>query len=424
MERDGRLFLLLIAALAASGCGDDQVASGTPALDTLEATPTYAVVSTDFSSTSIAMLDEQFDIIHESWLNSGTTYPGLVAALSGDVVLPTRQAGDGTFSVIDRYLTDVVTRFFVPSGHLNGQLRTQGATGETGFSSNPQDLIFVHADSAWVPRYDPNLDPDALAENRGNDLYEIDPSDMSPTGRRIDVSSLNTTVIVEGAEVEVFARPSRGVLIGSTIVLGLDRISASFDAAGPGAVALVHLDDQSVVRLALPGLASCGRVVPIPEEPTRAAVACTGFSYPFGDETQIRASAGIAVIDVQPTGATVEKVWRATDDSASAIAVNALVALDATRVLAVSNGNFADSTDSLFAIDLDSGAQQPVLTSAGSYTIGTSAYDSDRAMLYVPDAAANAVIELAEDEGAFVEIGRTSIAPSLGLPPAQVYLLR
>ena len=106
-------------------------------------TPRYAVVSSDFSSSSIAMLDEDFVAIDESWLNSGTTYPGLVATLSGDVVLPNRQAGDGTFAVIDRFFTDVVTRFFVPSGNLNGQVRTHGDVGESGFSSNPQDFIFV-----------------------------------------------------------------------------------------------------------------------------------------------------------------------------------------------------------------------------------------------------------------------------------------
>ena len=159
--------------------------------------------------------NENFVAIDESWLNSGTTYPGLVATLSGDVVLPNRQAGDGTFAVIDRFFTDVVTRLFVPSGNLNGQVRTHGDVGDTGFSSNPQDLIFVDPDSAWIPRYESNLNPSAAAEVQGNDLIEVNPSDMSLTGARIDLSSLNTTgnvTMPDGpVEVEVFARPSRGV---------------------------------------------------------------------------------------------------------------------------------------------------------------------------------------------------------------------
>ncbi len=204
MERDLKFILLVSAVLAVSGCDQAQPSggtggSGTPALTPLDAMPRYAVVSSDFSSSSIAMLDESFGIIDESWLSSGTTYPGLVATLSGDVVLPTRQGGEGTFAVIDRFLTDVATQFFVPSGNLSGQVRTHGEIVDSGFSSNPQDLIFVAADSAWVPRYDSNFDPDAPAENQGNDLFEIDPTDMSATGVRIDLSSLNTTAFVDAS---------------------------------------------------------------------------------------------------------------------------------------------------------------------------------------------------------------------------------
>ncbi len=204
MERDPKFTLLACLLLAVAGCGESASsgaggsagsggAAGSPALDPLSVTPRYAVLSSDFSSSSIAMLDADFVPIDESWISSGTTYPGLVATLSGDVVLPNRQAGDGTVAVIDRFFTDVVTRFFVPSGNLNGQLRTQGDIGDSGFSSNPQDLIFVDSDSAWVPRYESNLNPDAIPENQGNDLLEVNPSDMSATGDRIDLSSLDTT---------------------------------------------------------------------------------------------------------------------------------------------------------------------------------------------------------------------------------------
>jgi hypothetical protein len=400
---------------------------GTPALDPLDATPRYAIVSSDFSSSSIAMLDESFEIIDESWVNSGTTYPGLVATLSGDVVLPTRQAGDETFAVMDRLFTDVVTRFFVPSGNLNGQVRTHGDAGDTGFSSNPQDLIYVDADSAWVPRYQPNLDPSALPDSLGNDLFEINPTDMSATGARIDLSSLNTTATVvteEGpVEVEVFARPSRGVLVGSTVLVGLDRISVGFDAAGSGTVAVVDLEDGSVQGVELPGLKSCGRVVPVPGAPAKVVVACTGFSQPFGDEPQIRASSGIAVLDVGESGVTVERVWRSADDSDSAIAVNFAIALDAQRVVGVANGDFATTVDALYVTDLGSGAQELVHESTGSFVVGVSAYDPESEMLYVPDAAENVVIELAETEDGFVEVGSTEIAPGLALPPRQVYKL-
>lgn len=400
-------------------------AGGTPALDPLSGIPRYAVVSSDFSSSSIAMLDADFVAISESWLNSGTTYPGLVATLSGDVVLPTRQAGDASFAVIDRFFTDVVTRFHVPSGNLDGQVRTHGEIGDSGFSSNPQDLIFVDENSAWVPRYESNPSPSASPETRGNDLLEIDPSEMSRTGRRIDLSSLNTTeTVMTGngpVEVEVFARPSRGVLVGSIIVVGLDRISASFDAAGTGMVAVVDLEDDSVVGIELPGLASCGRLVPVPGAPRKVVVACLGFSLPFGVEEQIRATSGIALLDVAESEVTIEEVWRVGNDSA--IAVNAVTAVDSRRVLGVANGDFVTSNDQLFLIDLASGDQELVHEASGSFAIGESAYDPDSEMLYVPDASQNAVVEFAADEGGFVELGSTTIAPGIGLAPTKVYLL-
>ena len=407
------------------GAGGDP---GTPALDPLGTMPHYAVVSSDYTSTSIAMLDDTFRIIEDSWLSSGTTYPGLVATLSGDVVLPTRQEGNRTFSVIDRFFTDVATQFFLPSGNLNGQVRTHGDIGDSGFSSNPQDLIFVTETSAWIPRYESNFDPEAPAENQGNDLYEVDPTSMTATGARIDLSALDTVGLVDTGgpapvEVEVFARPSRGVLIESTIVVGLDRISAAFDAAGSGMVAVVDLENESVEGVELEGLASCGRVVPVPGSPNRVAVGCTGFSNPFNDEAQLRASSGIAIIEVSDGSADIERVWRVASDEDAERAVASLIALDAERVLAVASGNFVDTTDTLYVIDLVTGAQTRAHVSDGSFTIGASAWDPDSEMLYVPDTAANAVIELAADDGGFIEVGRTTIAPGLGLPPTQVYLL-
>jgi hypothetical protein len=430
MERELHLTLLILIASAAFGCGDNSSSTssgGTAALEALDTMPRYAVVSSDFSSSSIATLDEDFVVIDESWINSGTTYPGLVATLSGDVVLPNRQAADGTFAVIDRFLTDVVTRFFVPSGNLNGQVRTHGDVGESGFSSNPQDFIFASEDSAWAPRYESNLNPSAPPENQGNDLIEVNPNDMSVTGARIDLSSLDVTATAmtpDGAvEVDVFARPSRGVLVGSTIVVGLDRISANFDAAGSGMVALVDLEDESVAGMELPGLQSCGNVLPVPGVPSKVVVACVGFAVPFGDEPQVRASSGIALLDVNESGVTIERVWRVADHPSDAIAVNSVAVVDEQRVVGVATGDFETTVDELYLIDLVTGSQELIHDSIGSFVIGLSAYDPDSKMLYVPDAAENAVLEFAVGEGSFVEVGSTEIAPSLSLPPTKVYLL-
>jgi hypothetical protein len=224
-------------------------------------------------------------------------------------------------------------------------------------------------------------------------------------------------------EVDVFARPSRGVLVGSTLVVGLDRISASFDAAGPGMVAVVDLEDESVEGLELTGLKSCANIVPVPGAPTKVVVACVGFAQPYGDEPQVRASSGIVLLDVGDGGAVIERMWRVADHPTSAIAVNSVAAIDAQRVVGVANGDFATTVDALYLMDLTTGAQELVHRSADSFVIGVSAYDADSEMLYVPDATANAVVEFAGTDSGIIEVGSTEIAPGLGLPPTKVYLL-
>ena len=375
------------------------------------------------------MLDAEFVPLNESWINSGTTFPGLVAALSGDVVLPNRQAGDGTLALIDRLGTDVISRFFVPSGNLAGQVRTQGETGDVGFSSNPNDVVFVDETSAWVTRFGINFDPDAPPENQGTDLLAIDPSTMLRTGERIDLSPLNTTgtaMTEDGpVEVTVYARPNRAVLVGTTIVVGLDRLSADFDAAGPGMVAIVDLGDGSVEGLLLgEGLANCGNAVPVPGAPTKVIVACLGFAQMFGDEAETRASAGVILLDVGEEDATIETVWRASTNPNSAIAVNHLVAIDESRVAAVDWGDFAaEAGDALYVTELQTGSQELVHESTGAFEIGISAYDPGNGMLYVPDAGGNAVVEFSIAEDGVTEVGSVQIAPGLGLPPRRAYLL-
>ena len=119
----------------------------------------------------------------------------------------------------------------------------------------------------------------------------------------------------------------------------------------------------------------------------------------------------------------IERVWRVADHPMSAIAVNSVVAIDSERVLGVANGDFVQTADALYAIDLRTGGQVLVHESIDSFTIGVSAYDPESEMLYVPDAAENAVVEFAVSEGGFIEVRATEIAPKLALPPTKVYLL-
>ena len=75
------------------------------------------------------------------------------------------------------------------------------------------------------------------------------------------------------------ARPSKLVRLGDFVVVGLSRLSAGFDAIGPGMVAFVDLEKRSVRGVAIEGLQNCSQVVPVPDDATRVAVACAGFLH-------------------------------------------------------------------------------------------------------------------------------------------------
>jgi hypothetical protein len=290
--------------------------------------------------------------------------------------------------------------------------------------------VFVDETSAWVPRREQNRDPSAPPENKGTDLLEIDPSTMTATGGRIDLSSFNTTEMTmtdDGpAEVVVYALPNRAVLVGSILIVGLDRLSDYGDhAAGPGMVAVVDLSDQSVEGLLLgDGLKNCGNAVPVPGAANKVIVSCLGFAQVFGDEAATRASAGVVLLTVDSEGATIEATWRASTSESSAIAVNHLVALDETRVAGVALGDsFLETGDVLSITNLGTGAQQLVHESTKAFEIGISAYDPDTEMLFVPDGDENAVIGYAITADGAAEVGRIQLAPGLGLPPRGAYLL-
>lgn len=419
--------LIAAALVTACGSGDPQPPNGPASLAPLSDSPGYGVILSDYSSSALAVLDGDGKILDEAWLHSGTTLPGLVATLSGDVVLPTTQLA-GSLMLIDRLRTDVVTRIEVPSGVIIGQVRTHDGDGQSaGWSSNPNDVAIISDTSAWVSRYAHNMDEMATAANAGTDLIEINPTTMQRTGDRIDLSSLDTTAIAmtdAGPITEpVPARPNRIVGVGDTLIVGLDRLGVSFQSSGEGMVAVVDLTSRQVTGLALADLAGCGRLMPVPGDASLVAVTCIGFSQPYGEVAQLRASSGIAMLRVSGATVTIERLWRTSSGMNSAISVQNMVPLSATEVLAVKFGSIGSDHDSLFVVDLDSGTQTLVFDSANAFDIGTPSFDAASGTVFVPDATAGLrKFERAQD-GLLKAVGSMPMGQGLGLQPRHVYRL-
>ncbi|MFW5925296.1 MAG: hypothetical protein ACOCV4_03965 [Myxococcota bacterium] len=425
MSRGRHTWTACMAAMVlAGGCGDADPGTTIGELDPLPEPPAFAAVMSDYSSAAIGFLDAEGEVLAANWINSGTTEPGIVATLSGDVVLPTERAADGSFTLIDRLRTDVITRFEMPSGELIGQVRTHGEPMDTGFSSNPHDYLQVDESTAWVTRFGVQLDTSEPPQNQGNDLLRIDPGAMVRTDDRVDLSTFDTTGTVQTdggpMEVDVYARPDRMVRLGDVMVVGLSRLSLDFSVSGPGLTAVVSTDGSSLSSVPHGDLRNCGMVAPVPGADDRAIVACVGFSQPFDDEAQTRATAGLALVEAN--GLEVGEVlrWQAADDADSAIAVQNVTSLGGTVAVAVDFGSHDPAVpDRLYRVDLATGEQTPIHESTEAFALGKPALDPATGLLLVPDAA-DGVHRFQVEEDRITEIDVVEVAPELGLPVRRV----
>lgn len=425
MTRNRHTWATCMAVMVlAIGCGDEGPGATIGELDPLPERPAFAVVMSDYSSAAIGFLDARGEVLAANWINSGTTEPGIVATLSGDVVLPTEQPADGSFTLIDRLRTDVITRFEMPSGELIGQVRTHGEPMDSGFSSNPHDYLQIDASTAWVTRLGVQLNTSEPPQNQGNDLLRIDPSAMTRTDDRVDLSPFDTTGTAQTdtgpMELDIYARPDRMVRLGDVMVVGLSRLSLDFSASAPGLTAVVSTDGSSISSVAHGDLRNCGLVVPVPGADDRAIVACLGFSQPFGDEVQTRATAGLVLLE--GSGLEVAEVlrWQAADDADSAIAVQNVTSLGGTRAVAVDFGSHDPAVpDRLYRIDLATGEQTLIHESTEAFALGKPALDAARGLLLVPDAA-DGVHRFRVEEDGITEIDVVEVAPELRLPVRRV----
>ncbi len=410
-----KIHLVVCATAFFLGCGSGESAVVLPPV---EGDPAYAVISTDFASTAVSLLDDTGAVVADAWLTSGSTWPTLVAALSGDVALPTRQIGDGSLIVIDRFNTDVVSRFDMPTGALFGQVRVQGSSSVAAFSSNPHDVVVWSEDSAWVTRFDPSFESNPAPDVAGNDLYEFNPTTMTLEDGRVDLSEFDEEV----GGVTAYARPDRIVRLGEFLLVGLGGYSADFTQATPGKVAVVDVAAREATGFSLPGVRGCGFVSPVPGRDDQAVVGCLGASTTF-DPAEQRMSAGIFIVAVDSEGEpSIVRSWLPSSDPSAPNATGNIVALSDREVLGVAAGDFATIGDEAFVVDLETGEVAPVLAVEDSFVVGQGAYDEEGALLLVPVSTEGVRVYGRSDEG--FELLDTVIVSGAPLGPVFVSWLR
>lgn len=364
----------------------------------------FAVVSGDRTVTSISLLGPTGALLAPDFVHSGSATAGLVTALSGDVIVPTRSGDPATLTLIDRFRTDVVTRIDPRTGAVLGQVKTQASnddeSDEASFSSNPQDYIHWGERDAWVTRFQPNVGVEPGHPDRGLDLLHIDPASFE-RGERISFWPLNSAAerqnpdTLETESVTSYARPSAMVRLGNRLVVGIASLSLSFDAAGPGLVAWVDPEARSAEGFELPRLQNCGSVAPVAGDSSRVVVACEGFFRGVPRDT-----AGLAILRRQDDELSIEHLWHAADHPEAALSVSSVVSLGGSEVAAVALGQSpvtdesgnetrAGSSDRLYRLDIATSEQEAVFAAEGQFVIGPGAFNTETGLLMVPDASSD-----------------------------------
>lgn len=372
--------LLTAACSSADVCGD-AVLAPQPRPER------FAYIASDFMSSSLGLLDVEGIPTGPPLVTSGSTAPGALTALSGDVVLATSQPSDRLLYV-ERLGADLITDLDRDAWFIRQQSRVSpiSETGTT-FSANPQDMLALDEDRFWVTRHNPNTEMGVPMQ--GNDIVIV----RRPDGQiERPINLVNANTLVDGET--IYARPARMVLVADpnapdqdTVVVGLARLSEDFMVAAPGAIALVDVRSAIVsTTLSLAPLTNCAEVRPVIDMPSHVLVVCAGTTFQTPEVR--RATSGVALIDVSRR--QVLRLWKALDHPEFLPPQYGLVSLGGEWLVVVglSEGDMATTVESqLLLIDLSNNRTQVIAASSGEgLGFGAGAFDPETRTLLVGDA--------------------------------------
>lgn len=363
-----RLALLTAIALLACGPLDPPPATGGTAIEPTACGRGLVVISSDYQSTNVSLLDNQAKVLSSSFLSSASSDAGLASALSGDVVPPTTVLTGDELVLIDRYPGAVLSWVNVRTAQVRAQLNTT-----TGFASNPQDYVPIAENKAYVSRLGTNSQAGSEPFDGGDDILIIDPSRPEIVGR-IDLSS----VVPEAG---FHPRASRMVAHGHRVfaLLGVQDLSFTSSLAAR----LVTIDSQTDTIesvLELEGMRGCaGLAIHVPssskgsQAAARLAIACSGEFG--GSSTPDTTTSGLVVLSTE--GGQAKEISRM---SAASLVDKPLGwwldFVDDDRLLAHVFGAETSSakpaeTDAIIEVDLASGSSRVVLESQKqAFTLG------------------------------------------------------
>lgn len=408
MTLRARSFLLVLAA-------------GVLACDDPDATPTdlpprsacaLAVVASDYRSTAVSLLTADGERCAPDVITSGSRPPGLLTALSGDVVLPSAPLGDHLVRVLDRYPNAVLTTLAADSDDVLAQLAVS-----PGYASNPQDVTMVGGALVLA-----RMEHDDTGAD-GGDLWW--PAD----GSRLALDAF--------ADAGKDPMPTRFARATDGLWVGLTHLARDFSAAGPGRVLGLSDDARAVVRtLDLPTLQNCGTIAAASDD-GGLWVVCSGlFRNASGPQIDHSGIAWLARDDalgaspLSPSWVMKAVDLHATGDVGRPLGFT-LAPLDEARVLVVALGDLESKRpDRLLLVDR-TGRTGPagdatVLAEGGAFELGGVLAIPDRLVLVAdadPKEPRLRRFTWPDADGHATELAPVTVSPT-GLPPRHVARFR
>jgi hypothetical protein len=405
----------LMAAAVAIGCGNTTSApaqadaADAAASDASPATSPppmtgLAVVNSDFSTTSLSILDATGALVRADCVDSATGATGSATkTISGDAVLPSQPQLGGEVIIVDR--GNVALTFVNPSScAIVRQIPVPGV------KTNPHDVVMLTNGKAYVTRYDLNLaatDP-TLA---GNDIAVINPTTGALLGR-IVLDVYASTV----AGATILSRPDRALLVEGKVIVSLDEVDQGFKSYGQGMLVVVDpATDTVAASVALTGLANCEGMTYLDAQET-LLVACGG---PFGGATS---ESGIAVVDLSVSPPVLKRVIPSAAFDGRPLDISWVLALPptggGTRAFAVTNDPNDVQPDALFVFDYVAGTASQFATS-NPYTLGMPA--GLPGLLLMPNSTlSRPQIDLYDVTAAPTATTTFTSDPVTGLPPQEI----
>jgi hypothetical protein len=349
-----------VAGQGAGGAADQGVGGAAGASLATSPPPMtgLAVVNSDFSTTSLSILDTTGALVHADCVDSATgAAGGATKTISGDAVLPSQPQLGGDVILVDR--GNVALSFVNASTcAIVRQIPVPGP------KTDPHDVVMLASDKAYVTRYD--LNPAATDPTlSGNDIAVIDPTSGLVKGR-ISLDAYASSV----AGRTILARPDRALLVDGRVIVSLNEGDQAFANYGEGKLVVVDpVTDSVTSAVALTGLANCEGMTYV-DASKSVLIVCGG---PFDGST---AQSGVAVVDVGVSPPALTRVIPATKFDGRPLDVAWILAVPpiggGTRAFAVTNDPNAVNPDALFDFDYVTGTATQFATS-NPYTFGQPA---------------------------------------------------